>query len=106
MEETANQRNESTSEGKTGQYCEVLDLMRGTRDAPKRWISKMSALPKSDAPLITPTTLPRLMDATGGLLRIQQITGKPAGIFNSTGCQGRGHETAIALVFTCVVIGF
>lgn len=29
MEEMANQRNESTSEGKTGQYCEVLDLMRG-----------------------------------------------------------------------------
>ena len=29
MEETANQRNESTSEGKTGQYRELLDLMRG-----------------------------------------------------------------------------
>ncbi|WZZ20770.1 hypothetical protein YC2023_122157 [Brassica napus] len=104
MEETANQRNESTSEGKTGQYCEVLDLMRETLQ--KDGISKMSALSKSDAPLITPTTLPRLMDATGGLLRIQQLTGKPAGIFNSTGCQGGGHETAIASVFTCVVIGF
>ncbi|KAF2577702.1 hypothetical protein F2Q68_00006358 [Brassica cretica] len=73
MEETANQRNESTSEGKTGQYREVLDLMR---------------------------------DATGGLLRTQQLTGKPAGIFNIIGSRGGGHETAIASVFTCVVIGF
>ncbi|CAH8367048.1 unnamed protein product [Eruca vesicaria subsp. sativa] len=87
-------------------------------------LSKKSAPSKSDAPLITPIYLAEadrfvvgfptkfgmmaaqfkaFVDATGGLWRTQQLAGKPAGIFYSTGSQGGGQETTIASVFTCVV---
>ncbi|GKD55490.1 probable NAD(P)H dehydrogenase FQR1-like protein 1, partial [Tanacetum coccineum] len=77
-------------------------------------LGKMSAPPKSDAPIITPTELAEadgfvfgfptrfgmmaaqfkaFLDATGGLWRTQQLAGKPAGIFYSTGSQGGGQET-------------
>ncbi|KAG2248433.1 hypothetical protein Bca52824_088061 [Brassica carinata] len=71
----------------------------------------MSAPPKRDAPLITPNDLAEadgfvfgfptrfgmmaaqfkaFLDSTGGLWRTQQLAGKPAGIFYSTGSQGGG----------------
>ncbi|RID76129.1 hypothetical protein BRARA_B03118, partial [Brassica rapa] len=66
-------------------------------------LSKLSAAPKSDAPLITPSDLaeadefvfgfPTRFNATGGLWRTQQLAGKPAGIFYSTRSQGGGEET-------------
>lgn len=77
-------------------------------------LSKMGAPPKSDVPIITPNELAEadgilfgfptrfgmmcaqfkaFLDATGGLWRAQQLAGKPAGIFYSTGSQGGGQET-------------
>ncbi|KAL9236699.1 hypothetical protein vseg_011335 [Gypsophila vaccaria] len=77
-------------------------------------LGKMSAPPKSDVPIISPSELAEadgflfgfptrfgmmaaqfkaFMDATGGLWRTQQLAGKPAGIFYSTGSQGGGQET-------------
>jgi len=77
-------------------------------------LGKMSAPPKSDVPIITPNELAEadgfvfgfptrfgmmaaqfkaFLDATGGLWRTQQLAGKPAGIFYSTGSQGGGQET-------------
>lgn len=77
-------------------------------------LSKMSAPPKSDVPIITPTELAMadgvifgfptrfgmmaaqfkaFIDSTGGLWRTQSLAGKPAGIFYSTGSQGGGQET-------------
>lgn len=77
-------------------------------------LAKMSAPPKSDVPIITPQELAEadgfvfgfptrfgmmsaqfkaFLDATGGLWRTQQLAGKPAGIFYSTGSQGGGQET-------------
>jgi len=77
-------------------------------------LAKMGAPPKSDVPIITPAELAEadgflfgfptrfgmmaaqfkaFMDATGGLWRTQQLAGKPAGIFYSTGSQGGGQET-------------
>lgn len=74
----------------------------------------MGAPPKSDVPIITPSELAEadglllgfptrfgmmaaqfkaFLDATGGLWRTQQLAGKPAGIFYSTGSQGGGQET-------------
>ena len=74
----------------------------------------MSAPPQRDAPLITPNDLAEadgfvfgfptrfgmmaaqfkaFLDSTGGLWRTQQLAGKPAGIFYSTGSQGGGQET-------------
>ncbi|KAH0849415.1 hypothetical protein HID58_096418 [Brassica napus] len=55
-------------------------------------LSKMSAPPKSDALLSPPTTLLRLMDATGGLRRTQQLAGNLAGILYSTRSQGGGQN--------------
>lgn len=77
-------------------------------------LGKMSAPPKSDAPIITPNELAEadgfvfgfptrfgmmsaqfkaFFDSTGGLWRTQQLAGKPAGIFYCTGSQGGGQET-------------
>jgi NADPH-dependent FMN reductase len=74
----------------------------------------MGAPPKSDVPIITPGELAEadgiifgfptrfgmmagqmksFFDATGGLWRGQELAGKPAGIFYSTGSQGGGQET-------------
>ncbi|GMH05375.1 hypothetical protein Nepgr_007215 [Nepenthes gracilis] len=81
---------------------------------PNDVLVKMSAPPKSDVPIIEahqlaeadallfgfPTRFGMMsaqfkafMDATGGLWRAQQLAGKPAGIFYSTGGQGGGQET-------------
>lgn len=81
---------------------------------PEEVLAKMSAPPKSDIPIITPNELAEadgilfgfptrfgmmaaqfkaFLDATGGLWRMQQLAGKPAGLFYSTGSQGGGQET-------------
>ena len=81
---------------------------------PEEALSKMSAPPKSESPIITPNDLTEadgfvfgfptrfgmmaaqfkaFLDATGGLWRTQSLAGKPAGIFYSTGSQGGGQET-------------
>lgn len=81
---------------------------------PAEVLGKMGAPPKSDVPIIAPNDLAEadglllgfptrfgmmaaqfkaFFDATGGLWRTQQLAGKPAGIFYSTGSQGGGQET-------------
>ncbi|WZZ16704.1 hypothetical protein YC2023_109793 [Brassica napus] len=76
-------------------------------------LSKMSAPPKSDAPLVTPNDLAEadgfvfgfptrfsmmaaqfkvFLDATGGLRRTQQLAGNLAGILYSTRSQGGGQN--------------
>lgn len=77
-------------------------------------LGKMMAPPKTDVPIITPNELPEadgfvfgfptrfgmmaaqfkaFFDSTGGLWKKQELAGKPAGIFYSTGSQGGGQET-------------
>lgn len=78
-------------------------------------LEKMSAPPKSEVPVMTnpselaeadgllfgfPTRFGMMaaqfkafLDSTGMLWRTQQLAGKPAGIFYSTGSQGGGQET-------------
>lgn len=89
-------------------FCQVPETL------PDEVLAKMSAPPKSDVPIITPNQLAEadglifgfptrfgmmtaqfkaFLDATGGLWRTQQLAGKPAGIFYSTGSQGGGQET-------------
>lgn len=84
-------------------------------------LGKMSAAPKSDIPIITPNELAEadglifgfptrfgmmaaqfkaFFDSTGGLWRNQQLAGKPAGIFYSTGSQGGGQETTALTAIT------
>ena len=74
----------------------------------------MGAPPKSDVQVIKPNELSEadgfifgfptrfgmmagqfkaFLDATGALWRTQQLAGKPAGLFYSTGSQGGGQET-------------
>ena len=81
---------------------------------PAEVLGKMGAPPKSEVPVITPAELAEadglifgfptrfgmmaaqfkaFLDSTGGLWRTQQLAGKPAGIFVSTGSQGGGQET-------------
>lgn len=81
---------------------------------PEEVLSKMSAPPKSGVPIISPNELAEadglvfgfptrfgmmcaqfkaFLDSTGGLWRNQELAGKPAGIFCSTGSQGGGQET-------------
>ncbi|KAE8676992.1 NAD(P)H dehydrogenase (quinone) [Hibiscus syriacus] len=87
-------------------------------------LGKMSAPTKSDVPIITSQDLAEadgfmfgfptrfgmmsaqfkaFMDATGGLWRTQQLAGKPAGIFYSTGSQGGGQETTALTAITQLV---
>ena len=77
-------------------------------------LDKLNAPPKSDVPMITPNELTEadgfifgfptrfgmmaaqfkaFLDKTGPLWLRQQLAGKPAGIFYSTGSQGGGQET-------------
>ncbi|RXH83005.1 hypothetical protein DVH24_003503 [Malus domestica] len=91
---------------------------------PEEVLGKMSAPPKSDAPIISPNELAdadgfvfgfptrfgmmaaqfkAFLDATGGLWRTQQLAGKPAGIFYSTGSQGGGQETTALTAITQLV---
>lgn len=88
---------------------------------PEEVLSKMSAPSKSEVPIITPSELAEadgiifgfptrfgmmaaqfkaFFDATGGLWRSQQLAGKPAGIFFSTGSQGGGQETTALTAIT------
>jgi len=81
---------------------------------PDEVLAKMNAPPKGDAQVITPNELAEadglifgfptrfgmmaaqfkaFLDSTGGLWKTQQLAGKPAGIFYSTGSQGGGQET-------------
>ncbi|KAL5548178.1 hypothetical protein UlMin_003409 [Ulmus minor] len=87
-------------------------------------LGKMSAPPKSDVPIISANELAEadgfvfgfptrygmmtaqfkaFFDATGGLWRTQQLAGKPAGIFFSTGSQGGGQETTALTAITQLV---
>ncbi|XP_072951122.1 probable NAD(P)H dehydrogenase (quinone) FQR1-like 1 [Typha angustifolia] len=91
---------------------------------PAEVLSKMSAPPKSDVPIINPTELAEadgiifgfptrfgmmsaqfkaFLDATGGLWKSQQLAGKPAGIFYSTASQGGGQETTALTAITQLV---
>jgi NAD(P)H dehydrogenase (quinone) len=82
---------------------------------PDEVLEKMNAPPKSNVPvIINPSELAEadgllfgfptrfgmmaaqfkaFLDSTGMLWRTQQLAGKPAGIFFSTGSQGGGQET-------------
>lgn len=85
---------------------------------------KMNTPPKSEVPIIEPAQLAdadalilgfptrygmmaaqfkAFLDATGGLWRTQQLAGKPAGIFYSTGSQGGGQETTPLTAITQLV---
>nr|ABK24022.1 unknown [Picea sitchensis] len=85
---------------------------------------KMNTPPKSEVPIIEPRQLAdadalilgfptrygmmaaqfkAFLDATGGLWRTQQLAGKPAGIFYSTGSQGGGQETTPLTAITQLV---
>ncbi|XP_074290576.1 NAD(P)H dehydrogenase (quinone) FQR1-like [Silene latifolia] len=84
-------------------------------------LGKMSAAPKSNTPIITPKELTEadgfifgfptrfgmmsaqfkaFLDATGGLWKTQELAGKPAGLFFSTGSQGGGQETTALTAVT------
>lgn len=87
-------------------------------------LGKLGAPPKSDVPVITASELSEadgfifgfptrfgmmaaqfkaFFDSTGGLWRTQQLAGKPAGIFFSTGSQGGGQETTALTAITQLV---
>ncbi|XP_057450967.1 NAD(P)H dehydrogenase (quinone) FQR1-like [Lotus japonicus] len=87
-------------------------------------LGKMMAPPKTDVPIITPNELPEadgfvfgfptrfgmmaaqfkaFFDSTGGLWKKQELAGKPAGIFYSTGSQGGGQETTALTAITQLV---
>ncbi|RYQ97044.1 hypothetical protein Ahy_B08g093021 [Arachis hypogaea] len=91
---------------------------------PEEVLGKMGAPPKTDAPIITadelatadgfvfgfptrfgmmPAQFKAFLDSTGGLWRTQQLAGKPAGIFYSTGSQGGGQETTALTAITQLV---
>ncbi|GAB2229952.1 hypothetical protein Droror1_Dr00014208 [Drosera rotundifolia] len=91
---------------------------------PAEVLTQMSAPPKSDVPIITPDELAKgdgfifgfptrfgmmaaqfkaFLDSTGGLWRTQQLAGKPAGLFISTGSQGGGQETTPLTAITQLV---
>ncbi|GLU23169.1 hypothetical protein SLE2022_391940 [Rubroshorea leprosula] len=113
------QKGASTVEGVEVKLWQVPETL------PKDVLGKMGAPPKSDdVPIITPSELAEadgvlfgfptrfgmmaaqfkaFMDATGGLWRTQQLAGKPAGIFYSTGSQGGGQETTPLTAITQLV---
>jgi len=86
----------------------------------ERVLIKMKAPPRSEVPIIEPHQLAdadgllfgfptkygmmaaqfkAFLDATGGLWRTQQLAGKPAGLFCSTGSQNGGQETIACVSF-------
>ncbi|GAY53033.1 hypothetical protein CUMW_146310, partial [Citrus unshiu] len=108
----------SFSAAKLQRDCKVPETL------PEEVLGKMSAPPKSDVPIITPNELAEadgfvfgfptrfgmmaaqfkaFLDATGGLWRTQQLAGKPAGMFYSTGSQGGGQETTALTAITQLV---
>ncbi|XP_061339405.1 NAD(P)H dehydrogenase (quinone) FQR1-like [Gastrolobium bilobum] len=87
-------------------------------------LGKLRASSKSDVPIITPKELPEadgfafgfptifgmmaaqfkaFLDATGVLWKKQELAGKPAGFFFSTGTQGGGQETTALTAITQLV---
>lgn len=91
---------------------------------PEEVLLKMNAPPKTEVPIIEPQQLAdadgllfgfptrygmmaaqfkAFLDATGGLWRTQQLAGKPAGLFYSTGSQGGGQETTALTAITQLV---
>lgn len=91
---------------------------------PEQVLVKMNTPPRSEVPIIEPQQLAdadalilgfptrygmmaaqfkAFLDATGGLWRTQQLAGKPAGIFYSTGSQGGGQETTPLTAITQLV---
>lgn len=91
---------------------------------PEEVLIKMNTPPRSEVPIIEPQQLAdadalilgfptrygmmaaqfkAFLDATGGLWRTQQLAGKPAGIFYSTGSQGGGQETTPLTAITQLV---
>mmetsp|Transcript_877 Transcript_877/g.1612 ORF Transcript_877/g.1612 Transcript_877/m.1612 type:complete len:206 (+) Transcript_877:87-704(+) len=94
-------------------------ILQVAETLPEEILQKMYAPPKADYPIATPedlkeadavlfgiptrygmapTQMKALMDATGYLWATQELSGKPAGVFFSTGSQGGGQETT-ALTF-------
>ncbi|KAJ7566267.1 hypothetical protein O6H91_02G095100 [Diphasiastrum complanatum] len=88
---------------------------------PEEVLGKMGAPPKSEVPIIEAAQLAEadgllfgfptrfgmmaaqfkaFLDSTGALWRSQQLAGKPAGIFLSTGSQGGGQETTALTAIT------
>ncbi|KAG6537506.1 NAD(P)H dehydrogenase (quinone) FQR1 isoform X1 [Zingiber officinale] len=88
---------------------------------PDEVLVKMSAPPKNEVPIISPNQLAEadgllfgfptrfgmmaaqfkaFLDATGSLWRSQELAGKPAGLFFSTGSQGGGQETTALTAVT------
>ncbi|KAJ4805473.1 NAD(P)H dehydrogenase (quinone) [Rhynchospora pubera] len=101
-----------------------VNLFQVPETLPEDVLGKMGAPPKSEAPIITPSQLAEadgiifgfptrfgmmagqmksFFDATGGLWRGQDLAGKPAGIFYSTGSQGGGQETTPLTAITQLV---
>ncbi|KAK7817176.1 probable NAD(P)H dehydrogenase (quinone) FQR1-like 1 [Quercus suber] len=87
-------------------------------------LGKLGAPPKSDVPVITPGELAEadgllfgfptrygtmaaqfkaFIDSTGSQWRTQELAGKPAGLFYSTGSQGGGQETTPLTAITQLV---
>ncbi|XP_071692757.1 NAD(P)H dehydrogenase (quinone) FQR1-like [Rutidosis leptorrhynchoides] len=87
-------------------------------------LGKLGAAPKSDTPIISAAELTEadgfifgfptrfgmmsaqfkaFFDSTGGLWGAQSLSGKPAGIFYSTGSQGGGQETTALTAITQLV---
>ncbi|KAL4627115.1 hypothetical protein ACB098_05G102100 [Castanea mollissima] len=87
-------------------------------------LGKLGAPPKSDVPVITPGELAEadgllfgfptrygtmaaqfqaFIDSTAAQWRTQELVGKPAGLFYSTGSQGGGQETTPLTAITLLV---
>lgn len=102
----------------------VATLWQVPETLPEQVLIKMNTPPRSEVPIIEPQQLAdadalilgfptrygmmaaqfkAFLDATGGLWRTQQLAGKPAGIFYSTGSQGGGQETTPLTAITQLV---
>jgi len=102
------QKGASSVEGVEAKLFQVPETL------PAEVLGKMGAPPKTEVLTITPSELTEadgiifgfptrfgmmaaqmkaFFDSTGGLWRGQELAGKPAGIFYSTGSQGGGQET-------------
>ena len=104
---------ESVKKGieEAGATCDIYQVQETLSD---EILGKMGAPPKKDHPVITPDKLTEydgimfgisgrygaypaqmktFMDSTGGLWQKGALTGKAAGVFQSTGTQGGGQET-------------
>ncbi|GAB2284605.1 hypothetical protein Dimus_019061 [Dionaea muscipula] len=109
------QKGAASVEGVEAKLWQVAETL------PDEALAKMGAPPKSDVPIITANELAEgdgfifgfptrfgmmsaqfkaFLDSTGGLWRTQQLAGKPAGLFVSTGAQGGGQETTLLTAIT------